>query len=533
MRLRLQAVDDSANTSSTEYQSALEYLYGRLNYERLASGTARFPFRLHRTAELMRLLGLHHLLAEKFADASNDSCDPPRSRVPCPKIPIIHIAGTKGKGSTASMVASILTACGMKTGLYTSPHLNRIEERFRIDGRECSASELIDLVRTIQPAAQQIIDRGNPPPSFFEITTAMALLHFHRSQCDAIVLETGLGGRLDSTNVCDSTVTAVTTIGLDHQHVLGDTLAEIATEKAGIIKPDADVVCGVMDPEARDVIHDRADRAGATLFQRDVDFSVTSRPDADWGTHLEYRGLTDPLTGEIHAKLSFEGAHQAENAATAISLVLLLARRIESGFSFKKTFSITENNISRGLAAATCMARLERFRMASGLEIILDAAHNNDSISALCRCIRRRAAGRRVVVVFGTSRDKTAAPMLAQLGGVADELVLTRFSGNPRFMPAAELKALMANDFRGPIGVFDDATEACQSVCTERTDANTLVVVCGSFFLAGEIRQWLVSHTDPQQTHAATQPADAHAGSETTTENMFPPEPSSIGEASS
>ena len=158
---------------------------------------------------------------------------------PVPPVPLIHIAGTKGKGSVAAMAASILTASGLRTGLYTSPHLHRLEERFRVDGQICSPKQLVPLVerlrQTVDPPSSNDPSSGEGNASFFELTTALALLHFEREKCEAIVLEVGLGGRLDSTNVCAPSVSVVTSIGLDHQHVLGEDVVQIAAEKAGII----------------------------------------------------------------------------------------------------------------------------------------------------------------------------------------------------------------------------------------------------------------------------------------------------------
>ena len=248
-------VDDQA------YREALGFLYDRIDYERMASETARYPFRLQRTNQLLEQLGLGEYL---------------HSQTNQPKVPIIHIAGTKGKGSTAAMVAAALSAAGLRTGLYTSPHLHRLEERFQIGGQPCTSSDLVSLVARVEPITESIAHQANRSPSFFELITAIALLHFDASHCDAIVLEVGLGGRLDSTNVCAPSVTAITSIGLDHQHVLGESLAEIAAEKAGICKPGVPSVSGVVGREAAEVIEARALQGGSTLFQLGRDFFIHS-----------------------------------------------------------------------------------------------------------------------------------------------------------------------------------------------------------------------------------------------------------------
>ena len=198
---------DQLPAKGTHYQDALRFLYDRINYERMVSAGSRYQFRLKRITELLRQLDLAGYL---YADS------------PQPKVPLVHIAGTKGKGSTAAMVAATLSAAGLRTGLYTSPHLHRLEERFCVDGRPCLPEQLISLVDRMRPACEQV-EQSIGPLSFFELTTAIALMHFHASNCDAIVLEVGLGGRLDSTNVCSPKRVR------DHIHWLGTTNMSLAT----------------------------------------------------------------------------------------------------------------------------------------------------------------------------------------------------------------------------------------------------------------------------------------------------------------
>ena len=278
------------------YRDALRFLYERINYERLsASGASRYPFRLQRVTDLMRLLQLERYLA---ADSTQ------------PRVPLIHIAGTKGKGSVAAMVAAALTACGWRTGLYTSPHLHQLEERFRVDGEPCSPTELISLVQRVESAAKEI-ERSSGGLSFFELTTAMAMMHFDASSCDVLVIEVGLGGRLDSTNVFASSVSVITSIGLDHQHVLGHDLPSIAREKAGIIKPGVPVVSGVDDPEAAAVIAERAEQSGSKLYWLGRDFTYHSEPRPLWGSSVRYNGIQPPLIPQASWTLAMEGQHQA------------------------------------------------------------------------------------------------------------------------------------------------------------------------------------------------------------------------------
>ncbi|WP_146523294.1 bifunctional folylpolyglutamate synthase/dihydrofolate synthase [Stieleria varia] len=490
---------DQPKPDSPEYLEALSYLYDRLNYERLASGSARYPFRLHRTAQLLDRLGLRDYLATPWRcesamqQAVDDSdgelyCRGPRA---VPKVPLIHIAGTKGKGSTAAMIASILTASGAKVGLYTSPHLHRIEERFRIDGRPCHADELVGLVDRIKPVVAALIESGNPPPSFFEITTAMALMHFDASDCDAMVIETGLGGRLDSTNVCASSVTAITSIGLDHQYVLGNTIGEIAAEKAGIIKHGVPLVSGVTAKESADVIGARAAVVGVPTFQRNVDFTIDHQPCKTWGSRLTFHGSTDPMPRRLQCELPLEGIHQANNGALAIAVASILADSTLHPAGVDLPWRVTDESIARGIAAVDCSARVEPFVLGDGTLVILDAAHNEDSVDALCRCISQRRGQRRIAFVFGTSRDKSAEPMLRRIAEIADEVVLTQFCGNPRFTPAGELRAYVPENFAGQVTVVEDALTACKETMKPRPAAPSMIVICGSFFLAGELRPWL------------------------------------------
>lgn len=453
-----------------DYEQALKFLYDRINYERLVTGASRYPFRLQRIAELLSRLELTYFL--------HDAKSPAR-----PPKPLVHIAGTKGKGSTATMVAAVLTAAGYRTGLFTSPHLYRLEERFRIDGKPCSQSELTSLVQRIKPAALAMAE-SHGAPSFFELTTAMALLHFDTCDCDVNVLEVGLGGRLDSTNVCAPTVCAVTSIGLDHQHVLGDTLVEIAAEKAGIIKTDAPVVSGVADQAAADVVAQQAAKWNAPLRQLGMDFQFESLADRNWGSSLVYRGgKHTSFPSEVATSIALEGSHQARNAAMAIAILDALQQQ--------QSVNIPVEAIQNGLGSLQCMGRIERFDLPGEVLGIIDSAHNEDSIQALCECLRARSRSP-VVVVFGTSIDKAAKPMLNLLSNVADELVLTQFVGNPRFQTTTQLQASVS-DSMSTVTVVENPVQACQSALDslKRSPSGGTLVVCGSFFLAAETRDWM------------------------------------------
>lgn len=499
----------SDGTDQERYQEALRYLHGRINYERLAGTKAsNYSFRLQRVADLMRLLNL-----QSYLDADTDRA----------KVPLVHIAGTKGKGSVAAMVAAALTACGWRTGLYTSPHLHQLEERFRIDGTPCDPGELVAMVERVKSAAKQVEKRSGAP-SFFELTTAMAMMHFDACQCDALVIEVGLGGRLDSTNVLAASVSVVTSIGLDHQHVLGHDLKSIAGEKAGIIKRGIPVVSGITDREAARVVQKRADEFGAKLYWLGRDFQYESESLPGWGSLVRYSGMTPPLLPEASLKLGMEGDHQAKNAAIALATLDLLRNQIRSGpitpapvapaatgasshpasdsqhashhhRSSQKT--IPRVIVESSLATLQCDARIEHAWLEPNLLTIIDVSHNEDSIKALCHCLRQRSSNRPITVVFGTSLDKDAELMLHAIKKVADHLILTRFHSNPRARPPEQLMHCLEADngrdsAQGPSAMLvEDPIEACRRGTSLAASGGTLVV-CGSFFLVAETRQWLL-----------------------------------------
>ncbi|MCO8124403.1 bifunctional folylpolyglutamate synthase/dihydrofolate synthase [Stieleria sp. TO1_6] len=475
------------------YRDAIDYLYDRINYESLVGRDDRYRFRLKRTEELFSRLGLDEYLYRP-GSASR------------PKVPVVHLAGTKGKGSTGTMVSAMLTAAGYRVGLYTSPHLTDLEERFRVNGQPCSRETLVDLVQQIAPVVDQF-DAAGEPVSFFELTTAMAVMHFDRCGCEAIVLEVGLGGRLDSTNVCASTVTAITSIGMDHQRVLGNTIAEITLEKAGIIKPGVPVVAGAKPDAARQVIRRVAAEVGAPLLETGCDFDVSDRRDVNGGSEFVLGWTDHQLQPDTPAKplslfLPLDGAHQVDNASLAITIVKLLADQLP----------VSDAEIAQGLRQIHCIGRLERFSLPAAdkdhtaLQIIIDTAHNQDSIVALCSAVRTRLETpgsppavasddspvnlrHPLVFLFGTSRDKDATVMAAEISTLADEIVCTQYTTNPRGTDTAVLRESFASLGDRPFGLHQqpDPHLALQQAMQLATPGGT-VVICGSFFLAGQLR---------------------------------------------
>ncbi len=468
--------------------AALAYLLGRIDYER----SPRFPYQ----ASALKLARMRELLS-RLGD-------------PHKRYPIVHVAGTKGKGSTSAMIASILSAAGYRTGLYTSPHLDQVEERMTIDGSPCSDKEFAHLITRLREAVDPMDRRAGSNggyeqgPTYFEITTAAAMLHFAQREVDAAVLEVGLGGRLDSTNVCQPQVSVITSISFDHTRQLGNTLAAIAGEKAGIIKPKVPIVSGVTAAEPADVIRDRAHRLGCRCFEIERDFQVvyrgvalengfaTTSPTAarlvtrfDYadGSETDSGGLSDLRTGLL-------GRHQAANAAVAVATI----RRLQ-----QQGWEIPDTAVREGLAQVRVPARSELVQHHP--PVIVDAAHNVASIRALVDVLDEVFPnGQSRILIFATSRDKDLAGMLRCLLPKFSHIILTRYLNNPRYVEPAELKQLADEIAENEPGMSRQVlVEACPAAAWSAAEAlatgDQLICVTGSFFLAAEIRS--LARTSP------------------------------------
>ncbi len=461
-------------------QSALDYLFGRINYERTSGGVPyrSNEFKLDRMRRLLAGLGDPHLALK-----------------------VVHIAGTKGKGSTAAMVASILRAAGLKVGIYTSPHLVDLEERIVVDGQMCDEASFVRLVAQVQQVAEsmdrdEIATERRPGPTFFEITTAMAMLHFVRQRVDVAVLEVGLGGRLDSTNVCKPVVCGITSISFDHTKQLGNTLAAIATEKAGIIKPGVPVVSGVTDPEPRAAIEAIAIERHAPLRQRDLHFGADAidslaGPSQAGETIAYWDELGGPRYRLSDLKVGMLGSHQAYNAAVAVAV----ARTLQ-----QQGWSIDEQAIRAGLAQVRCPARVEI--VGQRPTQIVDVAHNHASIEALVEVLDQRFQATQRVLVFASSRDKDTVGMLRLLLPRFDRIILTRYLNNPRAIEHGELLEMaspvlaeLAQDNGRARPVLETAADPATAWnrAHQVASGEDLICVTGSFFLAAEIRPLLTS----------------------------------------
>ena len=383
----------------------------------------------------------------------------------------ITIGGTNGKGSVAAFLETALRAAGRRSARYTSPHLERLEERFVIEGREADTGELRSAAARVQRVVADLVDEGGleAPPTFFECTTATAFELFRMRAVDVAVLEVGLGGRLDATNVVTPVCTAITSIGLDHQAQLGDSIESIAWEKAGIAKPGVPLVCGRVPPPAGAVIALESAERGAPLL-RVADYvrlcvhHEASPTTASFETAArELRDVT----------LALDGRHQIDNAAVAVAVADALTT---SGIG------IPDEALRTGLSAAQWPGRLERTTW-RGAEILLDAAHNPAGARALASYLD--AIGwHGVTVVFGAMRDKDALGMLDEIAPRCRRIIVTT-PPTPRAMPAGELAAA-AGALKGAAEIVAIADPREAMVYAAERGAR--IVVAGSLFLIGPVR---------------------------------------------
>ena len=440
------------------YQQTLDYIYGFVNYETMPETRDAAHFDLRRMAELLDALGNPQMEAKS-----------------------VHIAGTKGKGSTAAMVASVLTAAGFNTGLYTSPHLNDLRERIQIDGRLISESELINLVRRLK-SRMEAVDRAATYGKLttFEVLTVLAFSYFAEKKADFQVLEVGLGGRLDATNVIIPEVSVITAISLDHTEVLGKTLSAIAAEKAGIIKPGIPVIISPQTREVMAVIEETARKnqsptlkVGSDVTWQALEYDLT-------GQRFAVNGLLD----RYELGIPLLGMHQMENAAAAVTALEVL---------IKKGYVISRDSIVTGLAGVRWPGRFEI--ISRDPFIVVDGAHNRESARLLGESLERyfsltekgQSAGEdhlrfnRNVLVMGASFDKDVDGIISELGPLFDRFIVTG-SHHPRAM-SPELLRDKFTEHRLKAEVSAGIPEAL-SLATGESD--NLICVTGSLFVVGE-----------------------------------------------
>jgi dihydrofolate synthase/folylpolyglutamate synthase len=382
----------------------------------------------------------------------------------------IHVAGTNGKGSIAAFLSSALAQGGYKVGLYTSPHLVRFNERIQINGCPISDND----VARVAEAVQRIYTQGEPP-TFFECATAMAIYHFASERVDWAVLETGMGGRYDATNVVHPEVSIISNVSMEHQEYLGNTLAKIAREKAGIIKRGAGVVTGTRQKSALRVIEQVATEKEVPLYRLGKEIRIRKGT----GGAFTYLGIDRRWP---RVKIGLIGDHQVTNAALALGGLELL---------LEKGLHLTDEAIYAGLARTRWPGRLEV--LSRKPFILLDGAHNPSAVRTLKKFLQNSIAFRRVTVVVGILEDKAWKPMLRELAGVADRMILTR----PHYERAADPHELasFARALKQGVVVIPHLPDAI-SLALEQTGAADAVCITGSLYTVGDARAYLKGGAD-------------------------------------
>lgn len=481
---------------------ALAALLGRINYEATAAPVGLGVYRLRAISELLARLGHPEL-----------------------SVPFVHVAGTKGKGSTSTMIAQLLTEAGYRVGLYTSPHLSRVEERMLIAGEPIDADTFSKSVaRVMQVTAE--LDRElaegtweGSPATFFDLLTATAWCAFETTALDVAVFEVGLGGRVDSTNAATPCVSVITPVSMDHMRQLGDRLELIAAEKAGIIKPGIPVVCGPQAPEAAAVIRAKAAELGSELIEygRDFEAILAGEPLDDSLPRPAFHWLTRrPATaGKFpnridHLRSAMAGIHQVRNAAVAIQATGLMLEQLASISSGRATAPFSDEQVRNALEAARIAGRIERLQ--TDPCVIVDVAHNVAAIDSFVETVRPEQWSGRRTVLLAISEDKDAAGILARLAGKFDRFFLTRFVSNPRATDPQLLRELLERQLAqrqsespatptttassqkpAEVRIFESPESAMLALRSD-VEADELIAFTGSTFLVAEVRQSLLAH---------------------------------------
>ena len=432
-----------------DYRSAIDRLLTLTDFERKSRAGEPPDFHLRRMELLLASLGNPHL-----------------------STPVVHVAGSKGKGSTCAMITAALSANGLRTGLYTSPHLHRFTERIRVDGAPVDESVFAGLIERLWPAVAAIEERGDlGKVSVFEMLTAMAFVHFRDISADCAVIEVGLGGRLDATNLVQPEVSVITPVGLDHVAVLGDTVEKIAAEKAGIIKPGVPVVSSPQHPDAATVIRQSAADAGSPLTEAPTAVTVGDVVLDGWKPQ---RVCFETGRGKYDVRLPLLGEHQVENARTAIAA-------IEALYSF----DLDPDRVSAGLSLVDWPARAQL--VDTGPPVVMaDGAHNEDAGRALYSTLRRHfeTIDDVVLVVGGTTgHDMTA--VVTELAVLEPRVVITK-SRHPKAVEPADFASALRRDNVPVAAVIGDVASALETA-HGMAGPGTLIVATGSLFVAAEV----------------------------------------------
>ena len=392
------------------------------------------------------------------------------------KLSAVHIGGSNGKGSVAAFAAKIYEKAGFKVGLYTSPHLLDFSERIRINGTPISTDDVVSLTREIRAKQQEVAKEDGTEESptsvtcmtFFEFTTLMAFLYLARMNVDLAIVEVGLGGRLDATNVLEPMLSVITTVGLEHQQYLGNTLVKIAGEKAGIIKPQSVALTGVSQPHVIEVVRARCQELDTRLFRVGKDIRIRRNSEETFS----YYGL---FTSYRNLEISVRGDYQPTNAALAVGITEIL---LDQGID------LSEESLRTGLKATAWPGRLEKVN--TDPIVLLDGAHNIQAVRRLIKELKTNYSYKKLFLVIGIMEDKPIKPILRQLVGLATRVVFTRPKLDRATPPGRMLSYI--KDQREKIELVDDVKEAVRTAM-HWAGPDDLVCVAGSLFAAGEARE--------------------------------------------
>ncbi|WP_066632614.1 bifunctional folylpolyglutamate synthase/dihydrofolate synthase [Desulfolucanica intricata] len=427
-----------------EYREAMDYLQNLTKFG--------FNFGLGRIEELLRRLGNPHT-----------------------KLKVIHIGGTNGKGSTTAMLASILEEAGYRVGMFTSPHLHSYTERFRINGKQIKTGRIAQLITRLRPYLDAMVEEGFEHPTEFEVCTAMAFLYFAEEEVDLLLLEVGLGGAIDSTNVVTPLVSVLTNIAMDHMDYLGNSIKEITAVKAGIIKPGIPVVTSAGNPEALEVIQEvcRKNNSALTVIGQQVtpqqlNFSIEGQHFLIDSQNNTYTDLTLPLLGR----------HQLTNAAVAVAVIEILNQQ---------GYNIPEETVRKGLAGTGWAARLEI--MHQNPTILVDGAHNLDGVKSLRQALLDYFPEKKIILVLGMLGDKERSKVVAELAPLADSAVITK-PNSPR-AGDWELLAEEARQYVQKVQVIENISEAVDAALAW-AEPEDLVCITGSLYMVAEAREHLL-----------------------------------------
>jgi len=434
------------------YKEALNYLFQKTDYEKQQHLRYNVTtFSLSRMENLLSLLG----------DPHN-------------KIRTVHIAGTKGKGSTATMLAKMLEANNYKVGLYTSPHVVHLHERIVVNSKMISEAEMLGLLNRIYEPVEKL--SKTDPPTFFEVMTALAFMYFLDKAVDIAVIETGMGGRLDSTNVIHPEVVGITSLSIDHQQQLGKTIDSIAREKAGIFKPGVPIITVQQDPTAMRVLKSQAlaVKAPLSVTGTDIDFSYRFETSREHGPHTRIC-LTTPTSKFEHLRVPLYGNHQAINCGLALAM---LDKLKESGYK------IDNDKATAGLDKVWLAGRMEM--ISDDPRIMIDGAHNAASIRALIHAIGQNIPYDSMVVIFGCNSDKDIEGMLRELQYGADKVIFTR-SNSVKAVSPQDL-ADMYTEICGKMYQTAPSLSEALRIAASAVSRGDLICITGSFYLIGQAK---------------------------------------------